>query len=119
MVQVRFYVNKGMLCLRVEGHARSAPKGEDVVCAGASVLAATLADFSTLMHIHGELEKEPLIKLDTGIAVIKVKPKPENRGKLLLSFSVIATGMSAMQRNYPEYIKIKLFEQSAIEDFSK
>ena len=119
MVNVRFYTNKGMLCLRVEGHAQAAPKGEDVVCAGASVLAATLADFVTLMNAHGELEKEPYIKMDTGIAVVKVKPKPESRGKLLLSFSVIATGLSAMVRNYPDYIQLKLFDKSAIEDFSK
>lgn len=108
-----------MLCLRVEGHAAAAPKGEDVVCAGASTLAATLADFATIMAAHGELEKDPYIKMKNGLAVIKVKPKQENRGKMLLTFSVIATGMSAIRRNYPEYINLKLFDKSEIEDFSK
>lgn len=119
MIQVRFYVNKGALCLKVEGHAQAAPKGEDVVCAGASVLAATLADFAAIMNAHGELEKEPHINMRAGYASIKVTPKADTRGKMLLAFSVIATGMSAIARNYPAYITLKLFEQSQLEDFSK
>ena len=119
MINVRFYTQKDKLCLVVEGHALAAPKGEDAVCAGASVLAATLADFSSLMYAHGELAEEPTIQMRSGFARIKAKPRPESRGKLLLCFSVIATGMSAIARNYPAFIKLKLFDKSAIEDFSK
>lgn len=119
MVNVRFYINKGQLCLKVEGHANAGPKGQDVVCAGASVLAATLADTVTLMSAHGELEKDPYIKMDTGHAVIKAKPTVKGRGKLLLAFGVIATGMSAIARNYPGFIALQLFEKSEIEDYSK
>lgn len=119
MINASFYVNSGMLCLKVQGHAAAAPKGEDVVCAGASVLAATIADFASIMDAHGELEKEPYIKMEAGFALVKVLPKPESRGKILLAFSLIAVGMSAIARNYPEYINLQLFERSQIEDFSK
>lgn len=119
MVEVRFYVNKGMLCLKVEGHADAAPKGEDIVCAGVSALAATLADYVYGMNNAGMMEKEPQIQMNSGIAKIKAKPKPEAKGRLLLAFSVITTGMSAMKRNYPENIDLKLFDQSDILDFSK
>ena len=119
MVQVRFYINKGQLCLKVEGHANAGPKGEDVVCAGASVLAATLADTVTLMRAHGELEKDPYIKMDTGHAVIKARPTENGKGKLLLAFGMIATGMSAIARNYPRFITLQLFEKADIEAYSK
>lgn len=119
MVKVRFYINHGALCLKVEGHANAGPKGEDVVCAGASVLAATLADVVTIMDSHGEMETEPKISMSNGYAFVKAKPKPENKGKLLMVYSVIATGMSAVARNYPEHLSLKLFDQAAVTAFSE
>lgn len=119
MIKARFYVNKGALCLKVEGHAEAGPKGHDAVCAGASVLSATLADVVSIMGNHGELEKDPVIRMREGFANVKAKPTEAGRGKLLLAFSVIETGMCAIARNYPEYITVKLFDKPEIEGFSK
>lgn len=119
MVEVRFYVNKDMLCMKVEGHAEAAPKGEDIVCAGVSALAGTLADYVYGMNNAGMMEREPQIQMNNGHAKIKAAPKPEAKGRLLLAFSVITTGMRAIKRNYPENVDLTLFDQSDILDFSK
>ena len=119
MIEARFYVNKGQLCMKVEGHAHAAPKGEDLICAGTSTLAAALAETVTVLHRQGLLEKEPDIHMKAGFVRIKVKPTEEHRGELLLVFSTIAAGMSSLCRSYPEYIRVKLFEDSEILEFSK
>ena len=118
MINVRFYTNKGALCMRVEGHADAAPKGEDVVCAGVSALAATLADYASIMSAHGETEREPQIRMVNGFTSVKVRPTKQHTGKLLTAFSVVTTGMKAIARNYPEYITLKLFDKSDLEGFS-
>lgn len=119
MINVRFYINHGALCMRMTGHSAAAPHGEDLICAGASTLAATLADCAALLDRHGKTEGEPTVELRSGFACVKLLPKPECRGEALMMFSTVQLGMSALRRNYPAYIRLKPFDQSELADFSK
>ena len=119
MIDVRFYENKGKLCLKVEGHANAAPKGEDIVCAGVSALAVALADTLEMMHRNGDLEEAPEIRAKDGDMRVKVKAGQDHKGRLLLAFLYCQTGMLAIWRGYPKNVQIKTFDKAEIEAFSK
>ena len=119
MTEAKFYVKNGCLCLKMTGHSASAPKGEDLVCAGASTLAMTLAANVSMMKVHGKLEKEPRIILRSGHALIRAKPKEEYRGELLMLFSMIQVGMYQLKTNYPEYFNSIPFDYADVQAFSE
>jgi len=119
MTEAKFYAKNGSLCLKMCGHTASAPKGEDLVCAGASTLAMTLAANVSMMKAHGKLEKEPRIILRSGHALVRAKPKEEYRGELLMLFSMIQLGMYQLKHNYPEYFNYIPFEIADIQAFSE
>ena len=119
MTEAKFYAKAGSLGLRISGHAASAPKGEDLVCAGASTLAMTLAANVSLMNAHGKLEKDPKIILRDGYALIRAKPKEEFRGELLNLYSIMQIGMYQLKHNYPEYFNYIPFEIADVKAFSE
>ena len=119
MTEAKFYAKGGCLGLRVSGHSASAPKGEDLVCAGASTLAMTLAANVNLMHAYGKLEREPKIILRNGHALIKAKPKEEYKGDLLTLYNYIQVGMYQLKHNYPEYFNFIPFETAQLQAFSE
>lgn len=119
MTEARFYAKGGSLGLRVSGHSASAPKGEDLVCAGASTLAMTLAANVSMMNAHGKLERAPKIILRDGHALVRAKPKEEYRGELLLLYSFTQVGMYQLKQNYPEYFTCTPFGIADIKAFSE
>ncbi len=119
MTVARFYAKNGSLILRVSGHAASAPKGEDLVCAGASTLAMTLAANVNLMRAQGKLERAPKVMLHDGYVLVRAKPKEEYRGEMLMLFSFIQVGMYQLKHNYPEYFNLIPFESAELAAFSE
>ena len=93
--------------LTVEGHARSAEVGKDLVCASASMLACTLAanvdDLANGGHV-----KKPVIKLDEGDAEISCVPKTRYGSVVTLVFDTICAGFALLCEKYPEYITYKI-----------
>jgi len=105
--------------MKAEGHAKSAPKGEDLVCSGISALSVALADTVTMMDEHGDLDCPPQIIVGKdGLMTVKVRPKPEAAGKVLLAFLFCQTGMIAIWRGYHEYVSIKTFDKAELKAFS-
>lgn len=96
---------KGSLRLEVRGHARSAPKGEDLVCAGASILAMTLAQVVSFAESNKKLKCKPQLKLVDGECVIWFIPKDKFYDELRTSFETVITGYDFLAMNYPEYVK--------------
>ena len=118
MIDIRFYVNKGKLCMRAEGHAKAAPKGEDLVCAAVSTLALTLAETVTMLEEQGLLDCPAQIIAKDGSMKVKVRPRPEKTGMVLLAFLYCQAGMLMLWRGAPEYIQIKTFDKAEMEAFS-
>ena len=114
MVKAEFFTNKesGSITLKLTGHAGQAKKGEDIVCAGASILAYTVAQALQFMYEQGAMQKKPHIKLNEGDTVIVAKPKAESYAEALHTFFVAQVGYHLLAHNYPQYVALSSFGDS-------
>ena len=114
MVRADFFTNKesGSITLKLTGHAGQAKKGEDIVCAGASILAYTVAQALQFMYEQGELQKKPRIKLEEGDTIIVAKPKTDSYAEALHTFFVAQVGYHLLAHNYPQYVTLSSFADS-------
>ncbi len=88
----------------IEGHAAFAPHGEDIVCAGISILAQT-----TALGLQKVLELEPEIKIEEGYLKCHFQ-KPLTREKqreAAVLMDTMVLGMEETARHYPGYLEIK------------
>ena len=93
--------------LKVTGHACSAEAGKDLVCAGASTLAVTLATNVRFLAEMGYV-REPIIELESGNALIQCSPVPKYRKSVLQVFNSVCVGFEALAKQYPEYIRYEV-----------
>lgn len=114
MVKAEFFTNKesGSITLKLSGHAGQAKKGEDIVCASASILAYTVAQALEFMYEEGGLKKKPHLKLEPGDSIIVAKPKPESYAEALHIFFVAQVGYHLLAHNYPQYVELQSFGES-------
>lgn len=102
MIEVRYNIKE--CWLEVKGHAKYAPVGHDIVCAGASTLAFTLAE-----SLLGLLEYQtcyPEYTFDKGDASIRYFPKEDLRRYTDIVFVSILKGFEVLEKNHPNNIKI-------------
>ena len=114
MVKAEFFTNKdsGSITMKVTGHAGQAKKGEDIVCASASILAYTVAQTLQFMYEQGDLQKKPHIKLEEGDTIIVAKPKTDSYAETLHTFFVAQVGYHLLSHNYPQYVTLQSFGDS-------
>ena len=93
--------------LKVTGHACSAEAGKDLVCAGASTLAVTLATNVRFMAEMGYV-RGPIIELESGEAVIQCSPLPKFRRSVEQVYNSVCVGFEALAAQYPEYIRYEV-----------
>ena len=107
MVKINFWKDpeSGAVCMKVQGHANTAPKGADLVCASASMLAYTAAQAVSYMYQQGFTEK-PRIKIREGKAKVSVVPKENYYAEVLHSFWTVQCGAQVLAHNYPEAVKL-------------
>lgn len=108
MVKIHFWQepDKGSIHLKVQGHAGLAPRGEDLVCASATMLVYTVAQALVFMHEQGQLEEKPRIKIREGKAVVVAKPKEAYFAEVLHTFWVAQCGAHVLACNYPEAVSL-------------
>ena len=87
---------RGTLFLCAQGHSGYAPRGQDIVCAGISVLCQTLVLY---LREHGI---EPETDIGDGEMHIKAPAVPES----VAGFDFCMTGLYAISEAYPENLKI-------------
>ena len=107
MITVDFTHKKRSFCLQVYGHARSAPKGEDLVCCAASTLIYTSAQNALLLYEQGALQQFPDEVLVSGNGQVSVMAKTETQKQVEQMFRTIAVGFDMLARQYPDYIKYR------------
>lgn len=106
MIQVTIGDRDETLWLSMEGHAGAAPKGQDIVCAAATMLMYTAAQAALDMGSRGELQRPPSVKLDEGNACAAFWPKKEALEKGRLVLDVIRRGLEVLGKRYPENVAI-------------
>ena len=108
MVKIHFWQDKenGSICMKVKGHAGAAPKGEDLICASATMLVYTVAQAMTFYHEQGFLLEKPKIKIREGKAVVTAKPGEDFFAEVLHTFWVAQCGAHTLACNYPEAVSL-------------
>lgn len=108
MIEVKFWQNKerGTVHMTMKGHAGTAPKGEDLVCAAATMLAYTVAQAMQFLYESGQLAKKPKIRLVDGNATIVATPKEDTYAEALTVFWVAQCGIHVLAHNYPGAVRL-------------
>ena len=107
MVTVEYAHSDRAFCLQVYGHARSAPKGEDLVCCAASTLVYTAAQSALDLYEQGALRQFPDTLLDPGNAQVAAVAAPEAIERVEQMFQTIAIGFDMLARQYPQYLMFR------------
>lgn len=101
--------NKGSFTLSLKGHAGAADIGQDIICASATTLAYTAAQYIKDMSKMDKLNSKPTLILKKGNAKVTCTPKDDYYDECRQAYLVIATGFNLLAENYPEYVTLKMF----------
>ena len=85
----------------ISGHAKEAPRGADIVCAGASALLYTLIKYLDRL----EDEFEPEVFEYNGRINICLDPPVSLMHDARLLFEAFATGFEMLSKDYPDNVK--------------
>lgn len=107
MTEVHIYRNTEALklSLTVSGHANTAPKGRDLLCAAVSALAETFIATAEIMAEKGDCR----CKADVadGFAEVCCQCETEDAFAVLsVSLGTIKTGFALLESNYPKNIAV-------------
>ena len=92
---------KGSVTMEMQGHALTAPKGEDLICA------------AQFLYEQGRLLYEPQMRMVDGYAKITVYPRKCAMAETLMAFWVAQAGAYVLERNYPRVVDLMPMEVSA------
>ena len=101
MIHVTYYRSYNRVT--VEGHAGAGPEGHDLVCAGVSALALTLAGNVSYMEAQ-EAVRNVILKLDEGNAEIQCSPYRRYKDSVEQVFRSICVGFELLATKYPDNI---------------
>ena len=115
MIHTHFFRDKATDTLEMEmqGHAETAPKGQDLVCAAATMLVYTLGQAVQFLYEQGRLLYEPQMRMVDGYAKITVYPRKCAVAETLMAFWVAQAGAFVLERNYPKAVDLMPMEVSA------
>lgn len=107
MITVTFTEMGNKLSLRVEGHAGYAEHGKDIVCASASILAYTVAQFVMEAEHSGDLESSAEIRLESGDTIISCEPCEDTYNAAQNVYLFAKMGYAILAHNYPHYVRLE------------
>ena len=105
-VYIRTDVETEDIVFKAKGHAMSAPKGEDLVCAAASAYVNQLCETVKAIDRQGWLIKKPKIHVEDGKASIVYHPKEACRAIVEYLTMMTTTGFDWLEKEYPEHVKL-------------
>ena len=115
MVVAKFTMDesKRQVSLHVKGHAMNALKGNDLICASASILAYTVAQNVQIAQERGMLKYSPTIKSKSGDFIITCRAIDDDAySELLHTYLVVQTGYQVLAHNYPQYAAVETFGEA-------
>ena len=104
MIKVTFTESGKKLSLRVEGHAEYAEHGKDIVCASATILAYTVAQY--IREHKSEFESIEEVRLDIGDTYISCEPNEELWHEMQNAFMFAKIGFAVLEHNFPQYVRL-------------
>ena len=109
MITAKFYQkpSNGSIHMTLKGHAGAAPKGEDLVCASATMLAYTVAQAVQFLFEQDKLKKKPKIHIREGAATIIATHTEDAYAETLHTFWVAQCGIHVLCRNYPQCVTLE------------
>ena len=94
-------------CLTVTGHANSAAKGEDLVCAAASILTLTLGE--NVKNMAGaRIVRNPVIDIEDGSAEISCTASGGYKNVVMQTFQSVIVGFEILADKFPENISFEI-----------
>lgn len=106
MICAAFFHREERLCVCIQGHAGFAPAGKDIVCAGASALALTLASCLRQEEKKGRL-RFLSVHQKPGWLEMQVTPNLFGFERLLALLQGAEEGFRLLAQQYPEYVKLE------------
>lgn len=109
MITARFYrkPERGSVHMTMRGHSGAAPKGQDLICASATMLAYTAGQAVQFLYEQGKLKCKPKISIREGNATIIATPKEKALAETLHTFWVVQAGIHVLAHNYPQYVTLE------------
>lgn len=109
MITAKFYKkNDGSIHMELKGHSGAAPRGEDLICASATMLAYTVAQAVQFMHEQeGKLKRKPKISIKEGSATVIATPTEDAYAEVLHAFWVAQCGIHVLAHNYPRHVQLE------------
>lgn len=96
--------NKGHNKLSVTGHAGSAEKGKDLICAATTILVNTVAAAVEKFAYHDNVMRSHCIEIKDGNAQISYTPAHRYKATIGLAIDSICIGFELLAVSYPENI---------------
>ena len=93
--------------LTIEGHANSGEPGHDLVCAGVSALAYTLAANVGHMEESGQV-RDVTVTLEPGRAEIGCKAQTRYKAIVQTVFQAVIVGVELLAAHNPRYITFEI-----------
>lgn len=106
MIRAAFFQREGRFCTCIRGHAGFAPAGKDIVCAGASALALTLASCLRREEERGRLRLFS-IQQEPGRLEIQAAPTLSGLERISALLEWAEEGFRLLARQYPEYVALE------------
>ena len=108
MVDAKFHnYPDGGISMVLRGHAGSAPRGEDLVCAAVSILVYTAAEAVLDAAAVGKLAQPPQILMKEGFAAITARPVQKARPQVVQVFRLVQRGLSILARQFPDSVQVR------------
>lgn len=109
MICVKYDSDK--LRMEITGHAKSAPYGQDLVCAAVSTLICTLAEAVKQLYIY-RLTDDFELEVEEGNALIRCKPDDHIKFAVAAIFETFFLGMMMLAQQYPDYVQCERLVKS-------
>ena len=109
MTAVFFFFHRRYLTIKINGHAQSAPEGQDLICAASSAFGFQAVQTVENMHYAGWLDTKPKIRIKKGDIHISLKTKCEYHTVVINMLNVVAVGYQILAEKYPEHVQLTPF----------
>lgn len=106
MIRIKYWPET--LDILVEGHAGSAEKGEDLICAAASALANTL---EAVFDVQEDMLGCAVRKKEIPSFHAWIEPETQLLAQAFVVMETIATGYRALAEEYPEYVTFEVITE--------